>query len=73
MTMPTITNDTLVALLTDDGSGTWPETWRGSFADFCASNKFEDEEIGEIEHSLTQFHRFEGGGGALAGFALVVL
>jgi hypothetical protein len=72
MTLPSITNDTLVALMHNDGWDFY-ETWRGTFADFCASNEFEDREVDEIEWSLTQFHRFEGGGGALAGFALVVL
>jgi hypothetical protein len=72
MSLPAITNDTLVALLHNDGVDPF-ETWRGTFADVCASNKFEDEEIVEIEHALTQTHYFEGGGGALAGFVLVVL
>lgn len=56
-----VTNETSVIL---DGE------WSGPFADFCASNKFEDEEIAEIETALNQSGVFEGGGGALAGFTL---
>lgn len=59
-----ITNDTIVVL--NHGE------WRGTFADFCASNKFEDEEIDAIEDDLEVFGTFEGGSGALAGFTLSV-
>ena len=41
-----ITNETEVSLNNDE--------WIGPFADFCASNKFEDEEIAEIEAALNQ-------------------
>lgn len=60
-----ITNDTIVDL--NDGE------WIGSFADFCASNKFEDDEVAEIEAALNADGVFEGGGGALAEFALKVV
>jgi hypothetical protein len=60
-----ITNDTVVDL--NDGE------WIGTFADFCASNKFEDDEIAEIETALNAGGVFEGGGGALAEFSLKVV
>jgi hypothetical protein len=60
-----ITNDTVVDL--NDGE------WIGTFADFCASNKFEADEIAEIEAALTAHGVFKGGGGALAGFTLDVV
>jgi hypothetical protein len=57
-----MTNDQRVIL--NDGE------WEGTFADFCASNKFEDDEIAEIETALDCDGVFEGGGGALAEFKL---
>ena len=63
--MMTITNDTLVNL--NDGE------WIGTFADFCASNEFEDDEVAEIEAGLSADGVFEGGGGALAEFALKMI
>lgn len=59
-----ITNETIVVL--NDGE------WKGTFADFCASNKFEDEEVDAIEEDLEIFGVFKGGGGALAGFTVSV-
>lgn len=59
-----MTNETIVVL--NDGE------WRGPFADFCASNKFEESEIDAIEEDLDVFGVFEGGGGALAEFKLSV-
>lgn len=59
-----ITNETIVVL--NDGE------WTGPFADFCASNKFEDEEVDAIEADLEIWGVFEGGGGALASFKLSV-
>jgi hypothetical protein len=61
-----ITNETEVALINEDGS----VEWTGPFADFCASNRFEDDEIAEIEAGLQRDGEFVGGGGALAGFRL---
>lgn len=59
-----INNDTIVDL--NDGE------WIGPFADFCASNKFDDGEIAMIEAALNAKGVFEGGGGAMAEFTLKV-
>lgn len=45
-----ITNDTEIALIIEPGK----VEWEGPFADFCASNKFEDGEIAEIEEALNR-------------------
>ena len=59
MTYP-VTNDTEVELVNHDGS---IEFWTGPFADFCASNKFEDDEIAKIETGLHEDGEFIGGVG----------
>ena len=60
-----IENETEVSLINDDDS----VEWTGSFADFCASHKFDDGEIEEIAYYLHNEGQF--GGGALASFRLI--
>ena len=47
--------------------------WEGPFEDFCASNKFDDGEMEELEYYLSNEGQFVDGGGAMAGFRLRIV
>lgn len=65
-TIKPITNDTEVALIIVPGK----IEWQGPFADFCASNKFEDGEIAQMERCLNRRGSFIGGIGGGGSYEL---
>jgi hypothetical protein len=67
-----VTADTIVSLHPDDGTEVWAETWRGTLSDFIASNDMEADEAAEITKALNHDGVYDGGGGAVPEFCLMV-